>query len=284
MRLFNRARFVCYQNFRKWPTNYRVWIIAIILIMLTHFFTKEIGHYSKEVGIGISPWMFPFLFTQKYIKLLFFFPLILLFCDAPFIDENQPYVIARSGRTPWSIGQIGYIISASAFYFVFLILLSIVINLPYMQFTMEWGKVLGTIANTDAYKQLGPRTLSLPPDIMYYFSPLQAMWFSFLLSWLTGIFLGLLIYVVNSISGTRMFGVLSASLFLVFDATLGGKANLYRYSPVSWNNLERIDIDGTTPMPSITYIYISFAVLIVGMIVSAIMVNRRQAINVLPPI
>ncbi len=110
------------------------------------------------------------------------------------------------------------------------------------------------------------------------------MWFSFLLLWLAGVFLGLLIYIINSFSNTRIFGILTASFFLVLDATILGKPFLYRFSPISWSNLNRIDIEGTTQMPSITYIYIGFAILIITMIVSAIIVNRRQTINVLPPI
>ncbi|WP_043934333.1 hypothetical protein [Bacillus sp. EB01] len=283
MRLFNTSRLVCYQNFRKWPSNYRVWVIAILLTILTHNFTKEIMDFSQDINIDVSPWLFPFLFTQKFIKLLFFFPLILLFCDAPFIDDNQPYIIARSGRIPWSIGQIGYIIIASAFYFIFLMVISILINLPTIQFSMEWGKVLGTLANTNASVVVGLKTV-ITSSTLHYFSPFQAMWFSFLLSWMAGIFLGLLIYLINSLTNTRIFGVLTASFFLVLDAAVTGKSHLYSFSPLSWSNLDRIDIEGTTLMPSITYIYVSFALLIVGMIISAIITNRKQSINVLPPI
>ncbi len=283
MKLFNTARFVCLQNFRKWSSNYRVWIIAILLIILTHSFTKEIVDFGKDIDINVSPWMFPFLFTQKFIKLLFFFPLLLLFSDAPFIDENQPYIIARSGRIPWSIGQIGYIFIASAVYFIFLLLLSIGLNLFNIQFTMEWGKVLGTLANTNAAEVVNLKTF-IPSDVLHYFSPIQALWFSLLLSWLTGVFLGLIIYVINSFSNTRVFGILTASFLLVLDATVTNRYYLYRFSPVSWSNLARIDINGTTPMPSITYIYISFALLIGIMIISAIVINRKQTINVLPPI
>jgi len=283
MKLFNTARFVCLQNFRKWSSNYRVWIIAILLIILTHSFTKEIVDFGKDIDIIVSPWMFPFLFTQKFIKLLFFFPLLLLFSDAPFIDENQPYIIARSGRIPWSIGQIGYIFIASAVYFIFLLLLSIGLNLFNIQFTMEWGKVLGTLANTNAADVVNLKTF-IPSDVLHYFSPIQALWFSLLLSWLTGVFLGLIIYVINSFSNTRVFGILTASFLLVLDAAVTNRYYLYRFSPVSWSNLARIDINGTTPMPSITYIYISFALLIGIMIISAIVINRKQTINVLPPI
>ena len=283
MKLFNTARFVCFQNLRKWSSNYRVWIIAILLIILAHNFTKEIVDFAKDIDINVTPWMFPFLFTQKFIKLLFFFPLILLFSDAPFIDDNQPYIIARSGRIPWSIGQIGYIFIASAVYFVFLLILTIGINLFNIQFSLEWGKVLGTLANTNAPDLVGLKTF-IPADILHYFSPIQALWFSLLLSWLTGVLLGLIIYVINSFSNTRVFGILTASFLLVLDATVTNKDYLYRFSPVSWSNLARIDINGTTQMPSITYIYTGFALLIVTMIVSAIVINRKQTINVLPPI
>ncbi|MBU5341605.1 hypothetical protein [Caldifermentibacillus hisashii] len=105
-----------------------------------------------------------------------------------------------------------------------------------------------------------------------------------MLSWLAGVFLGLLIYVVNSLSNTRIFGVLATSFFLVFDATITDYYELYRFSPVSWSSIDRIDIEGLTQMPSITYIYIAFAVLIIGLILSAILINRKQSINVLPPI
>lgn len=283
MKLFRTAGYISLQNFRKWSSNYRVWVIAILLAILTHNFTKEIADFARDININVSPWLFPFLFTQKFIKLLFFFPLILLFSDAPFIDDHQPYVIARSGRTPWSIGQIGYIVIASAIYFFFLMLLAIVINLPTIQFTSEWGKVLGTLANTNASIVVGLKTF-ITPSTIFYFSPLQAMWFSFFLSWMAGIFLGLIIYVINSISNTRIFGVLTASFFLVLDATITGKPDLYRFSPVSWSNLDRIDIEGTTQMPTISYIYIGFAVLITVMAITAVIVNRKQSINVLPPL
>jgi hypothetical protein len=190
MKLFNVASYVCLQNFRKWQVDYRVWIIAILLFMFTQIFTKEIIEFSKAINIEVTPWIFPFLFTQKFVKLLFFFPLILLFCDAPFIDDNQAYVIARSGRIPWSIGQIAYIIIASSIYFLFLLFLTIIINISHIQFTSSWGKVLGTLANTNASSVIGLKTF-VSRNILYYFTPLQAMWFTFFLSWLVGIVLGL---------------------------------------------------------------------------------------------
>lgn len=284
MKLFKMVCCVCFQNFRKWATNYRIWIIGLTVIIMTHYFTKNIGAFSRMIDIPVSPWIYPFLYNQRYIKLLFFFPLILLFCDAPFIDDNQPYVIFRSGRIPWSIGQIGYIFIATAIYFLTLILVSILINVHTMEFTTNWGKVLGTLANTDA-----PRLVELyiivSQRTLYYFTPLQAMWFTFILSWLSGIFLGLLIYIINSVSGTRVLGVLSASFFLVLDATVVTVSpKLLWFSPISWSTLDQIDIGGMTPYPTIYFIYLAYGILITAMAVISITVNRRQTITVLPPV
>jgi hypothetical protein len=282
MKLFKAATCVCFQNFRKWAVNYRVWIIVIFAIILTREFTKDIANFSAQIDIPVSPWMFPFLFTQRYVKLLFFFPLILLFCDAPFIDENEPYVIFRSGRKAWSFGQMGYIFLSSAVYFLFLILCTLILNIANLEFTSEWGKVLGTLAKTNASQIMGVK-ITISSTILHYFTPIQAMWFSFFLSWLTGIFLGLLIYVINSVSNTRTLGVLSASFFLLLDATFRTD-KLWWFSPVSWCNLTRIDIGGLSQKPTITFIYCAFAVIITGLTILSVYINKKQAIHILPPV
>lgn len=281
MSLCKTAGIVCIQNFRKWATNYRVWVIAILMVIFTQSFTKEIGDFAELVQIPVSPWIFPFLYNQRYVKLLFFFPLILLFCDAPFLDDNQPYVIARSGRFAWSLGQIAYVVFGSGVYFLFLILCTILLNFPHMMFTMDWGKVIGTLSSTDAASQIGVKT-AISSHIIRYFTPLSAMWFTWLLSWLSGVFLGLVIYVVNTVTKTRVMGVLAASFFLVLDAVVLGFPGWMHFSPVSWSNLDFIDIGGITSYPNITYVFSAYGVLICVLIVLAVWASRRQPIEVLP--
>lgn len=283
MRLFKRSACVCAQNFRKWGANYRIWIIVIFAIIFTQEMTAPVLSFSRQLGIPVSPWIFPFLYGQGYVKLLFFFPLLLLYCDAPFVDENQPYIIARSGRTAWALGEIGYIVVSSALYFLFLLLLSMMMLLPNLQYTDDWGKVLGTLSKTSAYTVLGNK-IFISSQIIDYFTPPQAMWFTFFLSWLAGIFLGLLVYMLNSLTNTRVLGVLAASFFLVLDAAAKGPNPLRWFSPVSWCALDRIDIGGVSQNPTITYIYLAFAVLILLLAGVSVFANRKQTIQVLPPV
>ena len=73
------AGIVCQQNFRKWATDYRVWIVGIFALLLTRIFTQGIAEFSSLAHLPVSPWIYPFLYTHNYVKLLFFFPLVLLF-------------------------------------------------------------------------------------------------------------------------------------------------------------------------------------------------------------
>jgi hypothetical protein len=45
MKSFRTVTAVCFQNIRKWATNYRVWMAALIALIFIHSFTKEIGAF-----------------------------------------------------------------------------------------------------------------------------------------------------------------------------------------------------------------------------------------------
>ena len=283
MKLFRIAIMVCMQNIRKWRTNYRVWVIAILAFIFVQSFTKEIKYFAMEINMDVSPWIFPFLYSERYIKMLFFFPIILLFCDAPFMDENQAYVILRSKRTAYNLGQILYIIIASSAYFIYLILISIIVNITKMTFTLEWGKVLGTLANTNARQVMG-LSVGISKHVINNFTPLQAMWFSFLLCLLCSIFLGLLIYVINIISNTRILGVFTSSFLLIFSAAVYRRPIVQWFSPLSWTSLDFIDIGRTTSYPTYTYIMCMYLGMILVLSILAVVINKRKTISVLPEI
>ena len=276
-----RAWVVCRQDFRKWATDYRVWIAGIFALILTRIFTQGIAEFSGLVHIPVTPWIYPFLYTHNYVKLLFFFPLVLLFCNAPFIDDTQPYILIRAGRSAWGAGQVLYIVLAAGAYFAVLILCTLLLHFPHMTFEADWGKVIGTLAKTDAYQQLN-HPVFVSSHIVTYFTPLVAMWYTFFLSWLAGIFLGLVIYFVNSLTHTRSLGVFTASFFLVWDAVCGENYKLIRLSPVSWCNLQTIDIGGVSSYPSIRFILIGYSLVIALLITLSFVVTRKQTIDVLP--
>ena len=284
MKLFNRSWQMCLFSFRKWSTNHRVWIAIILLFILTHAYTIDYSSFCNNMNIKMSPCIFPFLYNVRYIKILFFSPLLLIFCDAPFIDPSQPYVIYRSGKTAWSIGQILYIMMTSAMYFAFLFLISNLFILNNVDFSIDgWGKAFGTLANTNASTAMGLRTF-ISKRVLTYFTPWQAVWFTFLLSWLSGTFLGLLMYSINSISGFRSLGIIASAFFIILDAAVLGYPHAVWLSPVSWSSVDNIDIGNMSQLPHIAYVYTAFFLIISVLIASSIITNRKQHINVLQPV
>ena len=58
--------------------------------------------------------------------------LILLLCDAPFIESDHPALLLRSGRRTWTAGQVLYIAGTSAVYFAVVYLLTVLVLLPHV--------------------------------------------------------------------------------------------------------------------------------------------------------
>lgn len=273
---------VCFQNLRKWAGDYRVWTVAIFIFVINVYTIASFQDYANQIGTGIAPWIFIFYSNSWWaIKVMMFMPLLILFCDAPFIDSNQPYILARSKRKLWSLGQILYIVVATIIYFAVMMLLSVVLLVGNMELTSDWGKLLYTAANS------ADNPLFIKEKILYYFTPFTGMLYSFILLCLSGIFIGLVIYVVNVLTKKSGFGILSGGAFIFWDVVVSmvtydeGKEWLNYLSPVSWSTLQIIDIEGTFNTPSITFVLCGYAVLIIGLSVAAVMISRKQEINVI---
>lgn len=252
--LLKTSASVCMQNLRKWRTDYRVWTIAALMIIMVEIYVDDFRKISTGLDTEMPVWIFPFLYSQFHTKLIYTFPLILLFCNAPFIDSNQVFVYLRTGRKKWLCGQIFYIAAASALYYVFLFLVSIISTVPYGGDLADWGKTLMTTAYSNAAQLFDSPFVEIYPKILEYFYPLQAVWFTFLMSWLCGIMIGLIMFLCNYLTETRFVGLAITSGLLALTVPVRrGYWDLIYVSPISWNTLDCIDVGQTTKLPPFTY-------------------------------
>lgn len=127
------------QNFRKWQSDYRIWTIAFFLVILIFMYAEDFRALARFLDCKEPVWIFPFLYTKSGAKILFTLPVILLFCDAPFVDGNQLFVIIRTSRAKWLCGQILYIISASFAYYFFIFAASFLAMFFGGELSPEWG-------------------------------------------------------------------------------------------------------------------------------------------------
>ena len=271
---------ICKVNFLKWKNNHRIIVICGLLAIFLHFLTKDLLAESMQSNLPIAPWIFPFLFNHRYYKLLFFVPLIILFCDAPFVDETYHYSIIRSSRFKWCLGQLLYIFSASTVYFIFIFILSVVFCLLNINWTLDWGTFLGTAANTSFGNNL---TLNISSKVVNCLTPTYTTFITLLLCSLNGMIIGLLIFLSNLIRLPRFVGVISAISLLLFDTmcVTNGQKNFYYYSPVTWTTISCLDLNNRTDLPSIEYAVVAGSLLLLVLLFFILKLCRSKSLSLL---
>lgn len=269
---------ICVQNLRKWLGNSRIYIAFVIVFLFTLIYTKGLWLVADNVGEKLSIYIFPFLTTYRYMKIIYLFPLLLLFCDAPFVDANQQFVMIRSSRLSWGIGQMLYIISGSFFYALFMLLSSIVVNIGHIQMGASWGKSLILAGTTNICSTLGIQydTVQISSIIVKYYTPAQAMLWSFLFLWMICIILGLIIYDFNILFQSNIVGLFAAGFLILFTAVVDGIQQWIWYSPVSWSSLNNIDVAKTTSLPGIYFVLFVYIGAILALLIAGAVLSRSR--------
>jgi hypothetical protein len=269
---------ICKQNLRKWIGNSRVIVAFVIVFLFTLIYTKGLWAVSDSVGEKLSIYIFPFLTTYRYMKIIYLFPLLLLFCDAPFIDSNQQFVMLRAGRKNWGMGQMLYIICASFLYTLFMVFSSIAVNIGHIDLNTSWGKALIVAGTTNICSLLGIQydTVRISTSIVKYYTPAQAMFFSFLFLWMICTILGLIIYDLNIIFKSNIAGLFAAGFLILLTALVDGIQQYIWFSPVSWCSLNNIDVARTTSLPGIYYVLGIYSQMIAVLLIIGFFVSKSR--------
>ncbi len=269
---------ICIQNLRKWIGNSRIYIAFVIVFLFTLIYTKGLWLVADSVGEKLSIYIFPFLTTYRYMKIIYLFPLLLVFCDAPFVDANQQFVMIRSGRLSWGVGQMLYIVCGSFFYALVMLLSSIVVNLGHIQLGSSWGKSLVLAGTTNICSVLGKQydTVQISTIIVKYYTPAQAMFWSFLFLWMICIILGLIIYDLNIMFQSNVVGLFVAGFLILFTAVVDGVQQFIWYSPVSWSSLNNIDVAKTTSLPDLIFVLTMYSIAIIVLFIMGALLSRSR--------
>jgi len=240
---------------------------------------EAIGNFAEKTGIKTNPLVFPFFSSNPVKHLILLAGIVFLFSDAPFINRNQPYIIIRSKRIPWILGQILYIAMGSAIYFLFLMSVSLLVLLPNATLAIKgWGKIINTLAQTDMRAQINLQ-FGIAKEIATFYSPFEAFCLSFLLNWGTACFLGLTLLLIN-LKFNRRIGFVIVGLILFFDLLVTNvlPPTFYHFSPVSLSRLSVLDPMGVSMFPTVTYPFVFFSVSFV--VFSALLVVSIKKISI----
>lgn len=216
--------------------------------------------FTKYIQQEVSPWSFPFFIQNPSLYFIIGGTALLFYGHVPFLDSHAEFLLIRTGRKNWILGQMMYITLSSFFYTLIYVSGSIVILLPNVVFTMSWGSVLEALS-TEQISQV-PSTIALQFQpiaiVMETYSPMQAMILGFLLFWLCTLFIATLLLFFNLWLGKNS-GVLVAGTFisLAYFSVYLGRINFGEkisfFSPISWVSLSYLDWNNQGNSPTVTF-------------------------------
>jgi hypothetical protein len=274
---------LCLNSLRRWGISPRHYIIAALGVMWIHALVSPVLRFSQTVDVRVTPWVFPFTLGKWNYVVLAMLMVVLLFCDAPFINDSTPYECIRAGRRRWVAAQLAYVGVASLLFVLFLVLVSTACLLPHIDFANEWGRVLGTLAQTSAGTEYGGMPISYA--LMTKYSPAAAMGLAALTLYLQTVLVGLFMFVLNTVAKRGLGAV--AGLFLAFMPAVAQVVyvpRVYYFAPTAWANLTVLDMSGTSARPSLAFALGTLAGLIAVLTAVALLVHRKKEIEVLMPV
>lgn len=163
------------------------------------------------------------------------------------------YHAIRVGRQKWGLGQIGGIFFRSLIMVLITIACTILVLLPKVEWSNEWGKLLRTAATTNALSEYQSSVL-IYYDIFSEYTPIELILLEILLCTLICTFVGVLMFLfslyINKIIAIALFPVLNMHPLICYK--------LARFVPTVWAELARIaTVDHTYYwLPSLSYMVV----------------------------
>ena len=279
--MIKRSINIAMYSMRRWLTNPRYAILFIMQILLMWNTFKPINSLCISTGVRTNPLLFMFYSSNFIQQLILMAGIVFLFANAPFIDESGLYVIQRSGRKSWVMGQIFYIFMASAVYFLILIVISILMLMPYGAFSTDgWGKIVNTLAQSNAGGKINLNFM-VEYKIISLYSPFQAIFLCFIIEWLAASIIGMTMFTINLIFKESVGLVFGSAIVLgdILAFNILGE-RLYKISPVSLGRLSVMDPSKTFIYPNLVDAIIFDVLVLLILCVVSILAVKRKAIEV----
>ncbi|MCM1499556.1 MAG: hypothetical protein NC124_13910 [Clostridium sp.] len=224
---------VCRYRFKDKIWNKRFFYTGIAFVIFLYMIEEGIRRFAVQVGVNITPWIFPFLSSDWICQMIisgYYIWIVSALCGN---KEEDLFIRARAGESAWQSGSCMSMIKSAFVYVLCLILSSAILLAPYLEFSFDWGIIWNTLARTNAGQQY-LINISISPVIIHLHTPIEAFACSILLQFLCLSWLGMLMYFVNTLT-QKAVGTYIALAFVFLDVMLANTSleRFYRYSPVT---------------------------------------------------
>lgn len=212
-------------------------VLFIILFVAFDSFYAEIDYACKVLDYPCSFWYFLNVMTNHFMCGAIGLSAVYLFSNAPYLNRNGMYQMIRQGKYKWLLSQLGSIILSGFSFTAVLFFTGWLRMLPHMDWTLSWGRMMKTLAVTNAASQLNV-TFVLKPSFMQSMEAWQAGLLAFMLDSFVFILIGFLLLATgllcNRMTALIFTGILAIVPFVANSWNLSRHLMINLFSPVSW--------------------------------------------------
>ena len=257
-------------HLKSWKGSVRIIVVFIMCIVMTVYRSLEYINYAREIG-GIMNCFETYItvINNGWFGIIMFILTLLLFMDAPFIDNNSLYVVSRIGRYRWCVGKILYIFIAAIIFNGVILLTAILSSVAYSFPGNIWSETFLGVVNGDAVSK-GFDVTFYNTEIVQFLSPAGTAFMSALLMVLLDCMVGMLLYLLNLVNG-KVIGCAVTSIFYLAGYTVSG-LEYTRFLPMHNSIFMYHQLDGgMTVRWSIVYFV---GIIAVATIISLFLIRR----------
>lgn len=253
---------------------------GLLLLALVCATMSGIDRLMIDKQEWITPWMAPHLVDNLSFITFLGFIVCYVYSDVPFMNRTELYKILREGRKMWAIEKMGAISLQSFFIVVLVYVMSVLVFLPRVQLSTDWGKIIQTMAYSNYDYNIYGRSSAV---IVNKYEPWQAMLLCFFMMWLEITLVGIFMFTI-SLYLNRIVAIATVGLMMVLQLITGGSAanGMIAYVlPLYWCRLsiygERTFLDIYYP-PFIYCLIFSILGLVICVIAAMLRIRKKEFI------
>lgn len=220
------------------------------LVMLIYIFLIFVERFSglklliENLGYNISIYSYPHLLASGFMRFLITIGALILFMDAPFMDNLVWTLMSKMKKKLWIISNVVYIFIMSVIYTITLNIAILISLIGHQTFIPDWGKIMYTLARNKILNEEYGIRIFYNTTLMDRYTPLEAMEYSISLSILQFMIIGLIIMSISLFFKTNWIGVLSTCIYILSEnyVSLAGDLNFDRFLPVTYLDITSLEL------------------------------------------
>lgn len=253
----------------------KFWTAVLLVLTVTYIRIQPYAEIANDFNANVSIGILSFIYSDFLFITVIFISLLLIFSDLPFKNEQQTFLLTRSGRRAWCVSQIFYIIIVSITITAAAVLFTMLLLAGHLSFDDKWDKVINSVINNKL-----PEGFTAYPcvskDALLVFTPQNAAVWSLICGMFCSIMFGLIVFAVNLASGRSigsLIGSVLISLYWLFNYT--DKYFLMWFSPLEWASIDTINWKHVSQMPTPEFALSTIATICTVSIITILFCSRK---------